>query len=172
VDSGAHQRAPTGGDGGRRGAALSCARANVRREECVGRRAGLKACMHARWLGRLWPGALGAARGHRDGVSTVRASRRQRARAGVRARGHGPVHVDRRVVHAVTAYGRRGMWAWRRAPARRRRRVVARGASSGVPVHFQFDVPLFDRSKLENFELKFKIAKYESCRPNNSLQLS
>jgi hypothetical protein len=172
VDSGAHQRAPTGGDGGRRGAALSCARANVRREECVGRRAGLKACMHARWLGRLWPGALGAARGHRDGVSTVRASRRQRARAGVRARGRGPSHVDRRVVHTVTTYGWRAMWARRGAPARRRRCDVVRIARSGAPARFQFAVPLFDRSKLKNFELKFKIAKYESCRPDNPLQLS
>jgi hypothetical protein len=33
VDSGAHRRAPTGDDGRREGAALSCARANAREEE-------------------------------------------------------------------------------------------------------------------------------------------
>jgi hypothetical protein len=36
----------------------------------------------------------------------------------------------------------------------------------------RFDVPHFDRFKPKNFELKFKIAKYESCRPANPLQLS
>jgi hypothetical protein len=49
---------------------------------------------------------------------------------------------------------------------------VAREALSGVPVHNRFDVPHFDRFKLKNFELKFKIAKYESCRTVNPLQLS
>jgi hypothetical protein len=79
VGSGAHRRAPTGGDGGRGGAALSCARANARREECVGRRLGLKAHMHVKWLGRLGPSALGAACGHRDGVRTARPGRQKRA---------------------------------------------------------------------------------------------
>jgi hypothetical protein len=64
------------------------------------------------------------------------------------------------------------VWARRGAPARRRRRDVARRARFGAPARFQFAVPLFDRSKLENFELKFRIAKYESCRPDNPLQLS
>jgi hypothetical protein len=72
VDSGAHRRAPTGSDGGRGGAALSCTRANAREEECIRHRAGLLARMHARWLGRLGPDALGTARGHRDGVRTAR----------------------------------------------------------------------------------------------------
>jgi hypothetical protein len=91
--------------------------------------------------------------------------------ARVWARGHGPGHVDRRVVHAMMAYGRRAVRAQRGAPARRRRRDVACGACSGVPAHFQFAEPYFDRFKLENFELKFKIAKYESCRPDYPLQL-
>jgi hypothetical protein len=79
VDGGAHRRATTSGDGGRGVAALSCARANAGEEQCVGRRAGLLACMHVRWLGRLGPGALGAARGPHDGGHTVRPGRRQRA---------------------------------------------------------------------------------------------
>jgi hypothetical protein len=116
ADSGAHQRAPTGGNGGRGGAALSCAQATARREECVGCQAGLMARMHARWLSRLGPGELGAARGHRDGVLTARPGRQQRASAGERARGRGPDNVDRRVVHAVTAYGRWAMWARPRWP--------------------------------------------------------
>jgi hypothetical protein len=114
----------------------------------VGRRAGLMACVHARWLGRLGPDALGAARGHRDGVRTARPGRRLRGHAGARARGRGPGYVDRHVVHTVTAYGRRAVWARRGAPARRRRCDVARIARSGVPAGFQFNVPLFDRSKL------------------------
>jgi hypothetical protein len=64
------------------------------------------------------------------------------------------------------------VWARRGAPARRRRRDVARGVRSGVLAHFQFAEPYFDRFKLKNFELKFKFAKYESCRPDNPLQLS
>jgi hypothetical protein len=49
---------------------------------------------------------------------------------------------------------------------------VARWARSGVPAHHRFNVPHFDRFKLKNFELKFKIAKKESCRTVNPLQLS
>jgi hypothetical protein len=63
------------------------------------------------------------------------------------------------------------VWAQRGVPAQRRRRDVTRGARFGVPAHFQFAEPYFDRFKLENFELKFKIAKYESCRLDNLLQL-
>jgi hypothetical protein len=37
---------------------------------------------------------------------------------------------------------------------------------------FQLVEAPFDRLKLKNFELKFKFAKYESCRPDNPLQLS
>jgi hypothetical protein len=111
VDSGAHQRATTGGDGGRGGVALSCARANARWEECVGRRAGLLARMHARWLARLGPGVLREARGPRDGGRTTRPSRRLCALAGARVRGRGPDHDDRRVVLAVTVYGRWAVWA-------------------------------------------------------------
>jgi hypothetical protein len=171
VDSGAHRRPPTGGDVGRGGAALSCARADARLEECVGRRAGLKA--HARQVAR----SVGPRRVGRDAWPPRRrahgAAQSTAARAcGCAGASHGPGHMDRRVVHAVTAYGRRAMWARRGAPVRCRRRDVARGARSGVPVHFQFTVPLIDRSELENFELKFKIAKYESCRPDNPLQLS
>jgi hypothetical protein len=124
VDSGVHPQAPTGGDGGREGAALSCAQANARREECVGHRAGLMARMHARWLGRLGPGALGATRGHRDGVRTVRSGRRQRGRAGARpsARPRGPTRGPRR--DGV----RTAVWTRRVAPVRRRRRDDARRA--------------------------------------------
>jgi hypothetical protein len=95
VDSGAHRRARRGGDGGRRAAAQCGARAMRGRERCVGRRESLMACMQARWRGRLGPGEGGAARGRGDG-----------ARAGLRARGRGPDHDGRRVVLAVTAYGR------------------------------------------------------------------
>jgi hypothetical protein len=125
----------------------------------VGRRAGLMVCMHTRWRDQLGPGALGTVRGQRNGVRTARPGRRQCARAGMRSRGHGPGHDDRRVVHATTAYGRRAVWA----PARRRRRVVKRRTRSGIPSRFQFVVPLFDRFKLKNFELKFKFAKYKIC---------
>jgi hypothetical protein len=77
VDSGAHRRAPIGGDGGRGGAALSYARANAMWEECVGRRAGLLARMHTRWLGRLGPRALGTVCGPLDGGRTARPGCRQ-----------------------------------------------------------------------------------------------
>jgi hypothetical protein len=83
----------------------------------------------------------------------------------------GPAEEDQHVVLAVTVYGRRTVWAQCAAPAWRRRRNVARGARYGFPAHFQFVEPYFDRFKLENFELKFKIAKYESCRPDYPLQL-
>jgi hypothetical protein len=36
---------------------------------------------------------------------------------------------------------------------------------------FLFAEAYFDRLKLKNFELKFKFAKYKSCRPINHLQL-
>jgi hypothetical protein len=81
---------------------------------------------------------------------------------GVCVLGRGPDHDGRRVVHVVTAYG------WR-----------ARGPSAGgdaerVPWRsalFLFAETYFDWLKLKNFELKFKFAKYESCRPINHLQL-
>jgi hypothetical protein len=63
---------------------------------------------------------------------------------------------------AVTAYGRQaGVGPACCADGRRR----ARRARSGIPAHTSFTVPYFDRLKLQNFELKFKFAKYESCRP-------
>jgi hypothetical protein len=111
-------------------------------------------------LGGAWPSRRRAHGAARPSVARVR------------ARGRGPGHNDRRVVHAVTAYGWQAVWPQRAALARRRRRDVARRARSGVPARFQFAVPLFDRFKLKNFELKFKFAKYESCRPDNPLQLS
>jgi hypothetical protein len=57
VEGGAHRRAPSSGDGGRGGAALCCARANVREERREGRRAGLWVRMHASWLGQMGHGA-------------------------------------------------------------------------------------------------------------------
>jgi hypothetical protein len=84
----------------------------------------------------------------------------------------GPADEDRRVVQAVTAYASRTVWARCAVPARRQRRDVTRGAPSGVPAQNQFVVPYFDRLKLREFELKFKFAIYESCRPDNPLQLS
>jgi hypothetical protein len=118
---------------------------------------------HARQL--AWP--AGPRRMASDGGRIARLGQRQRVR-GVWARGHGPGHDCRRVIHAVTVGG----VGLVRAPARRQRRDVACRACSGVPTHFQFDVASFDRFKLNNFELKFKFAKYESCRPDNPLQLS
>jgi hypothetical protein len=73
---------------------------------------------------------------------------------------------------ALTAYGRQAMWARCSALARRRQRDVERGARSGVLAHKHFAVLDFDRFKLTKFDLKFKFAKYESCRPANLLQLS
>jgi hypothetical protein len=76
------------------------------------------------------------------------------------------------VVLAVTAYGRQAGVVPARCAGKAPTGDVARGARSGVPAHNRFDVPHFDRLKLKNFELMFKIAKYESCRLVNPLQLS
>jgi hypothetical protein len=84
----------------------------------------------------------------------------------------GPADEDRRVVLAVTAYGRQAGVGPARCAGATPTGNVARGARSGVPAHNRFDVPHFDRFKLKNFELKFKFAKYESCRTVNPLQLS
>jgi hypothetical protein len=84
----------------------------------------------------------------------------------------GPAAEDRRVVLALTAYGRQAGVGPARCAGAAPTGDVARGARSGVPAHNRFDVPHFDRFKLKNFELKFKIAKYESCRPVDPLQLS
>jgi hypothetical protein len=72
----------------------------------------------------------------------------------------------RRVVHAVTAYGRRA-------------REPGVGGADGTMSRaerapwrstlFLFIETYFDRLKLKNVELKFKCAKYESCRPINHL---
>jgi hypothetical protein len=50
-------------------------------------------------------------------------------------------------------------------------RVGREARSCGVLIQ-PFCQGLFDGSKLENFELKFGIPKYESCRPHTRLQLS
>jgi hypothetical protein len=105
VDGGAHKRASAGGDNGHCGAARCCARANAREEDSLGRREGLLARMHASWLGQLGRGALGATRGQRrlpNGAARPAA-----------AHGCGPGHDGQHVVHAVTAYGRRALWAQR-----------------------------------------------------------
>jgi hypothetical protein len=82
----------------------------------------------------------------------------------------GPAAEDRRVVLAVTAYGRQaggpGALRWRGADGATLRAWRA-SASQLTNVSLYFD-----RFKLKNFELKFKFAKYESCRPVNPLQLS
>jgi hypothetical protein len=84
----------------------------------------------------------------------------------------GPAAEDRRVVLTVMAYGRQAGVGPARCAGAAPTGNVARGARSGVPAHNRFDVPHFDRFKLKNFELNFKIAKYKSCRPVNPLQLS
>jgi hypothetical protein len=48
----------------------------------------------------------------------------------------------------------------------------ARELSFRAPAWLHFVVWLFDRSKLETFELKFEISKYESCRSHTLLLLS
>jgi hypothetical protein len=84
----------------------------------------------------------------------------------------GPAAEDRRVVLAVTAYGRQAGVGPARCAGAAPTGDVTRGARPDVPAHTRFKVPHFDRFKLKNFELKFKTAKYESCRTVNPLQLS
>jgi hypothetical protein len=164
--------------GGRGEAARCGARANVREEGCVGRRGGANGA-HASQVARpAGPRACGRGawpwRWRAHGATRQLAARACR-RAGVRVGGHeavGPTEENRRMVLAVTAYGRWAVWARCVESARRRRREVACGARSCVRAPNQFVVPYFDRFKLRNFELKFKFAKYESCRPDNPLQLS
>jgi hypothetical protein len=91
---------------------------------------------------------------------------------GVLAQGCGPGHYGLRVSLAVTAYGRRADVGPAQCAGATSLVDAARGARSGVPAHNRFNVPHFDRFKLKNFELKFKTAKYESCRTVNPLQLS
>jgi hypothetical protein len=111
--------------------------------------------VHAGQLARrAGPRRAGTARGRGDGDGT-----------------HG-THDGLRVSLIVTAYGRQvGVGPARRAGATPTG-DVARGARSSVPAHNRFGVPHFDRFKLKNFELKFKIAKYESCGTVNPIQLS
>jgi hypothetical protein len=95
-----------------REATLSSARANAREGEVRGASGGPKgthACQGAQPAG---PGRVGRGAWPRRWCAHG-AARPSAARvgAGVRARGRGPGHDDRRVVLAVTAYGRRAMWA-------------------------------------------------------------
>jgi hypothetical protein len=84
---------------------------------------GLLARMHASWLGQPGRGARGAARGQRRRPNGAARPATAHARC-VCARGRGPDHDGQRVVHAVTAYGRRALWA------QRGRRRGADGATS------------------------------------------
>jgi hypothetical protein len=95
------------------------------------------------------------------------AARPAAARAGSWERECGPGHDGRCVAHAVMAYGRWAVWAQRGCW-----RDVTRRARSSVPARFQIALAPFDRFKIKNFEPKFKFSKYESCRPDNPLQLS
>jgi hypothetical protein len=113
VEGGAHQRAPSGGDGGRGGAALCCAWANAREEEVCGahlrlgwlswarRAASCCACSAVRALARRvyavaarlpWRGHLARleARGH-----LVRCGRVPARIPGPRASAYGRKYADR-----------------------------------------------------------------------------
>jgi hypothetical protein len=128
VDSGAHRRASAGGDSGRVGAALSCARANAR-EEGVG---GVRRRLGTSLGPAGWPAAAHAARARRARNVCAPARRCCRDAVAGPALGRGatwPGVGEGSSMHprpTASAYDRKYAGRVGNAEARRRRDVAAR----------------------------------------------